>query len=239
MSGSFQKENDTMKKNRLLMGFVACVLFCGSCVATGMIPAESLPGTPGATEIDLHRVTPGDIIEVSLWEIEGLTTYEVQTSREGTIDLMFIEDIPVLGLTEEELDEFLTKELSYYYVDPNVIVRIKEVVYVFGETERPGAYTFENGLTLASIIASAGGPTRDAQLKNVLVIRDYYTDPVVIESNFSNLLKKADLHQNITLKGGDIVFLPSTVISDVNYFLVQIQPLLEILLYPTRVAPIP
>jgi polysaccharide export outer membrane protein len=227
-----------MKKPFLIAAVFSLSILTFSCATTGGIPAANLPSTPEDTEKYQHRVEPGDMIVVSLWEADGLKDYESQVKRDGTINLMFIEDIPVMGLTEKELDDRITKELKIYYVDPNVSVKIKEVVYVLGESKSPGAYYFENGLTLASIIASSGGPTRDAKLKNVVVIRDYNTNPQVIVSDFSRMLKMGDMTQNIILKGGDIVYLPSTSISNVKYFAQQLIPVIDLIFTPTRVTPI-
>jgi polysaccharide export outer membrane protein len=227
-----------MKRPFLIVAILSLFIFTCSCATTGGIPAANLPSAPKDTEKYQHRVEPGDIIEVSIWEADGLKNYESQVSREGTINLMFIENIPVIGLTEKELDEKITKELKIYYVDPNVSVKIKEIVYVLGESEAPGAYNFENGLTLASIIASSGGPTKEAKLKNVVVIRDYNTNPQVIVSDFSRMLKKGDMTQNIILKGGDIVYLPSSGISDVKFFAEQLLPIIDLIFTPTRVTPL-
>jgi polysaccharide export outer membrane protein len=204
-----------------------------SCTTNGRTPVgtvHSLPTEAGRYE---HRIQPGDFIDISLWEEGEFKEYSVQVSKGGTINLLFIEDISVLGLTSKELDKHLSQVLSEYYVSPMLTVKIKEVVYVLGEAKNPGAYTFEDGLTLAAIIASAGGVTEDAKLKNVLVIRGYNKNPEVLVANFRRMMKKGDLTQNIYLKGGDIVFLPSTTISNVNYYIAQIMPILELLMFPT------
>ncbi len=227
-----------MKNSFFIVIIVFLLILTSSCTTTGGIPSANLPSAPKDTERYQHEVEPGDIIVVSLWEADGLKDYESQVKRDGTIDLMFIKDIPVMGLNERDLEEKINEELLYYYVSPNVNVRIKEVVYVLGEANVPGAYNFENGLTLASIIASSGGPTRDAKLKNVVVIRDYNTNPQVIVSDFSRMLKMGDMTQNIILKGGDIVYLPSTSISNVKYFAQQLIPVIDLIFTPTRVTPI-
>lgn len=207
-----------------------------SCTTTGGTPAgaaHSLPTEAGRYE---HRAQPGDFINITIWEEGELKEYEVQVSKAGTISFLFFEDVNVLGMTNKELDKHLSQVLSEYYVSPMLTVKIKEVVYVLGEAKNPGAYTFENGLTLAAILASASGPTKDAKLKNVLVIRGYNKKPEVVVANFKRMMKKGDLTQNIYLKGGDIIFLPSTTISNVNYFVTQLMPILELLMFPTRVV---
>ncbi len=207
-----------------------------SCTPSGSMRAGSVHSLPTEASRYEHRVQPGDFIDINLWEEGELKEYKVQVSKAGTISFIFFEEIKVLGMTNKELDKHLVEVLSEYYVSPILNVKIREVVYVFGEAHKPGAYTFENGLTLAAILASAGGPTKDAKLRNVLIIRGYNKNPDVVVANVGRMMKKGDLTQNIYLKGGDIIFLPSTTIANVNYFAKQLMPILEFIMFPTQVV---
>ncbi len=206
-----------------------------SCAPGGSTRAGAIHSLPTEAKRYEHRVQPGDFIDINLWEEGETKEYKVQVSKTGTISFIFLEDIAVLGLTQRELDKHLTSVLTEYYVSPILDVKIREIVYVFGEASNPGAYTFKDGLTLAAILASAGGPTKDAKLRNVLIIRGYNKDPKIVVSNIRRMMRKGDLTQNIYLQGGDIVFLPSTTISNVNYFLKQIEPIIDFLMFPSKV----
>jgi len=218
---------------------IPCVLlfFLCACAAGSGFPGAVVTDATEFKDAGPDRLKPGDALEISIWEGAEEKKNEARVSREGTIDLMFIEDIPVSGLTETELDDFLTEELAYYYVTPKVNVKIKELVYVLGEVGQPGVYDFQNGLNLIAVITSAGGPTRDAKMKNVLIIRNYVSAPQVVVSDLSRMLRKGDLSQNLMLHGGDIVFLPSKVIADVNYYLNEIKPIIDFVIFPTRLIP--
>ncbi|MFA5286743.1 MAG: hypothetical protein WC394_00510, partial [Candidatus Omnitrophota bacterium] len=68
-----------------------------------------------------------------------------------------------------------------------------------------------------------GGYTREtAALKSVILIRQGYSSkPKVIKANILKLIQKADVSQNYKLEAGDIVYVPKTLISDLDQFIDQ------------------
>ncbi len=202
-----------------------------SCAGTGGIHANTVPSKPEDAVRYQHRIIPGDSIHITLWEVDQPKEINAQVKNDGTIDIMFIKGLKVMGLTEEELNTFLTKELSFYYVNPQFTASLNAYVYLLGEVKTPGAYTFEKGQSLVAVLAVAGGPTKDAKLRNTLIIRgDYHNNPTVIVADTSRLLKSGDLSENVILQAGDIIYVPSKVIADVNYYITQITPLLDLFL---------
>jgi len=224
-----------MKPNRLFTTILLILLLVGAgCAAAPSIPANALPSTPADSNTYEPTLKPGDDLIVTIWEPEEPVELEITVDRNGAIDVLFLEDIPVLGLTEKEVDDHLTDILSEYYVDPIVMITIHEMVYVLGEVDKPGAYDFQNGITLASILASAGGTTRDAKLRQVLVVRNYYTTPDIIISNMSGYLKKGNFNENVILRSGDVVYVPSTHVSDIAYVANQLVTILRAAFYPAE-----
>ncbi len=222
-----------MKRN-IFFGILIFAALAASSCATGRVNADTLPSAPEDAVMYQHRIVPGDTIHVTIWEVDQPKEFNVQVKKDGTIDLMFMKDLKVMGLTEDELDDYLAKEVSTYYVNPRLSASLSPYVYVMGEVKTPGVYDFTKGQTLVSLLAVAGGPTRDAKLHNTVIIRgDYRNNPTVIVSDASRMLRKGDLSENVILQSGDIIFVPSTVISDVNYFLTEIKPLLDIFLIGT------
>jgi hypothetical protein len=53
-------------------------------------------------------------------------------------------------------------------------------------------------------------------------------------SDVKALLRKADLGQNIRLQDGDLVYIPRMLIGDINDWIANTKPLLELILYPGR-----
>jgi len=111
-------------------------------------------------------------------------------------------------------------------------------VYVFGEVEEPGAYTFESQkIRLLDAISEAGGPTVFASQSNTKIVRGDITKPEIITSNLRGLLEKGDQSQNVALVAGDLVYVPRSGWGNVNLFYKRIKPLLELIVYPARPTP--
>ncbi|MBW2332123.1 MAG: hypothetical protein JRF08_01305 [Deltaproteobacteria bacterium] len=71
----------------------------------------------------------------------------------------------------------------------------------------------------------------------IKIIRGYGEKPekpIILSANLDQILKKGDLAQNISLKDGDVVYVPRTAIGDINQFIANTVPLLDYLFYPGR-----
>lgn len=126
-------------------------------------------------------------------------------------------------------------------IDDGDIVTVPELptygerVYVFGEVATQGIYRLKDAYDLLAAVSKAGGTTRVAVDSDVKIIRGYEKNrekPIILSANLDEILKKGDIVQNIPLQNGDVVYVPRTVIGDINEFIVNTTPLLDYLLYP-------
>ncbi len=92
-------------------------------------------------------------------------------------------------------------------------------VYVLGEVKAPQIVTIKGKLTVIDAITEAGGFTRDAIRKSVMIIRGELGSQQGIRVNARQILKEGDISQNIELEPGDIVFVPKTFIVHIERFL--------------------
>jgi len=51
-------------------------------------------------------------------------------------------------------------------------------------------------------------------------------------ADVKSLLRKADISQNVRLKDGDLVYVPRMLIGDINDWIINMTPLLNLILYP-------
>ncbi len=98
---------------------------------------------------------------------------------------------------------------------PNVAAK---KVFVLGEVRQPLVTSLKYALNLVEIIAMAGGFTKDAEKKNVLVIRGGLGDPKILTVNVEAITRRGRIDQNIALRNGDIVYAPPSLIADVDRF---------------------
>ncbi|KAF0120318.1 MAG: polysaccharide export outer membrane protein, partial [bacterium] len=110
----------------------------------------------------------------------------------------------------------------------------KDKIFVLGEVTAPGAYSFKHEIDLVTAISLAGGYSYDAKEKNILVIRGYPAKTNVLVANLKDFLRQGDFSQNIPLQSGDVVYVPRSVIGDINYYVSRLTPMLDFTFYPSR-----
>lgn len=194
--------------------------------------AETLEGPQAEAfqKVASYRIGGGDILEITVWRNEDLDK-SVIVGPDGRISYPLIGTVPAVGLTIEELDQILTKELKRFIRSPEVSVAIQKFggmkVILLGEVKGPGIYTPSGGATIIDVIASAGGFSDNAVKHGTFVIRG--TGPGQTQIYRLNLARifKGDLSQNITLASNDIIYVPKRFIARLNFAISQITPLLS------------
>jgi polysaccharide export outer membrane protein len=121
-------------------------------------------------------------------------------------------------------------------VDIPELPEFGERVYVMGEVVKQGIYPLKDAQDLLAALSLAGSITSLAKEENTLIVRGYEqgTQPLVMMSDVKALLRKADLAQNVRLQDGDLVYVPRMLIGDINDWIRNTTPLLELILYPAR-----
>jgi polysaccharide biosynthesis/export protein len=110
-------------------------------------------------------------------------------------------------------------------------------VYVFGEVQKPGAYTFSGSeMRLIDAISEAGGTTPFAYRTDTKVVRGDITQPEILSADLARLIERGDRSQNLLLASGDMVYVPRSGFGDIKLFYDQVRPLLEMVLWPARVV---
>lgn len=103
-------------------------------------------------------------------------------------------------------------------------------VFVFGEVAKPGAIPYRTDMTLAEVIAEAGGITEVAAADSTRIIRGNLRDaPTVLTADVESLVRRGDLRQDVRVLSRDIVIVPRTGLGNWNAFLAKIRPTLEII----------
>ncbi|MEE9610754.1 MAG: SLBB domain-containing protein [Desulfatiglandales bacterium] len=121
-------------------------------------------------------------------------------------------------------------------VDVPLLGIFGERIYVLGEVKKQGVYRLDNAQDLLAAISLAGSYTNQAKEENTLIVRGYEPgkEPLVMMADVKALLRKGDLSQNIRLRDGDLVYVPSMLIGDINRWIDNISPMLDILLWPGK-----
>ena len=130
--------------------------------------------------------------------------------RDGTIFFPYVGVLKVDGLSLSELRRKLThmldKYIQYPQVDVSVIGYESQKVYITGEVNNVGPLPITSSpLTLLDAVSRVGGFKVNADLRNVVLIRDGQENII----SLADLLQKGDFMQNRLLKHGDLLYFPS------------------------------
>lgn len=184
-------------------------------------PEVSVMITAFGTAQSLYFLKP----EISFVKVNELST-EQTVAPDGNLYLPLVGMIQASGLTLNQLSNRIKEKVTQFVENPEVSITIKEFggrkIIVLGEVTDPGVYTFTGKASVLEALGWAGGYTRNAVLKNVLVIRGDLSSPKVFNLNLHKVLKRTDLSQNLTIEPKDIIYVPRTVVSEVSYILTQL-----------------
>ena len=102
----------------------------------------------------------------------GATLQGYLVDPDGNITFPVLGEVPVLGKTREELEEYLTEALEIYVKDAVVRVRLVNFkVTVVGEIGNSVIEVPDERISIIQAVARAGGISYDGKRENVLVVR--------------------------------------------------------------------
>jgi protein involved in polysaccharide export with SLBB domain len=170
-----------------------------------------------------YKIGPGDILEITFWNSNQPTKEEITVRQDGKISFGFVEDLAVTGLTSSQLDDLLTRRMREYVKKPRIDVAIKEynskfvtLLGAIGDRglshKGPGKYKLKGKTTLLEALTRAGGPERDADLRNVNVRRQ---NGRTVTLDLFAAISRGDPDQDLVLDNNDVVFIP-TLNKDAN-----------------------
>ena len=161
-----------------------------------------------------YFIGPEDVLTITVWRNVDLSR-EVTVRPDGKISLPLIGDITAVGRTPSQLSEDISAKLKEYKENPQVSIVVKEVnsyaIYVLGEVAKPGKYPLRSKTTLLQGITIASGFTPTAA-RNKMVVFRFAKDgqgQVKIKASYDDIVLRDGSNQNIELKPGDQIVVPS------------------------------
>lgn len=180
------------------------------------LPADSLNFATGESDYTLGA---GDRVNLNIFQVEEYSgDYPVLV--DGTISLPLVGRVDVRGLSLKETSDKVSQKYSTYLKRPIITVGLIAPrplkVGISGEVDNPGSYevalTGENPQfpSVTDMIQQAGGITTIADVRNVRVRREIKGKDVVYNANLWDLLTKGKIKEDISLRDGDNIFIPTT-----------------------------
>jgi protein involved in polysaccharide export with SLBB domain len=114
---------------------------------------------------------PGDAIRVEIWREKDLSG-EFPVGVDGTVTLPLLGRQRLVDIPMEQIRDTLIALYGRTLRNPSIDVTPIRRVSVLGEVQKPGLYGADPTLSLAGVVALAGGSTEDGNLNSIRIIRD-------------------------------------------------------------------
>ena len=170
----------------------------------------SLTATKQDSLIKQGVIKPGDQIQITVWGYPEFNTTTLVKDY-GSVTIPLVGDVMAAGLTENEFTNSVKERLSQYVKgEPKVTishVELNKRVSVMGAVNKQDNYPAISEVSLVEIIAAAGGPAPNADLRNVKIFRKGRRNDV-IDVDLTRQLQSGDLADIPKVNPGDVVFVP-------------------------------
>ncbi len=157
-----------------------------------------------------YRLGPGDEVIIDIWGASQNTLRE-QISPDGTINIAGIGPLYLSGMTIDESQQYLTRELSRIYSDENNQIRVTLgntrtiQINVMGEVVQPGTYSLSSFSTMFHALYRAGGVNDIGSLREVQLVRN---GKKVATIDVYDFIMKGKAQDDIRLEEGDVIIVP-------------------------------
>jgi polysaccharide biosynthesis/export protein len=163
-----------------------------------------------------YKIGTGDVLDVVLTKELAQDRQAPEVKPNGKVTLGFFE-VRVAGLTTEQAGHEIHRVLAPAYRDLHIEVSVKEyrskVVAVLGGAKKDGRFALRGKTSLMDVIAEAGGPDPQADLRAVRLLR---RDGHVYTIDLIRLVSDTRMRELI-VDAGDVLFISSR--EDVKVFL--------------------
>jgi polysaccharide export outer membrane protein len=143
------------------------------CADTSQPIYGLVAANPGLAKLDrIYRLGISDHLKVEVFGEPELTA-ESEVSASGNISLPLLGAVPAKGRTIDEMTATLRDRLRQGYLkNPEVNVQVLNYrpIYVQGEVRHGGEFAYKPGLSIADVVALAGGYTYRS-VTNSIVLR--------------------------------------------------------------------
>ena len=165
-----------------------------------------------------YTLGAGDRVRIDIFNVPEYSG-EYQVLVDGTINLPIIGSVTVQGMSLQTASTVISNQFARYLKRPLVTLSLLSPrplkIALSGEVNRAGSVVIPFGEgrqfpTLSQAIQIAGGTTQAANIRQVQVRRRISPGrQQVITSNMWDVLENGNLAQDITLRDGDTIFIPT------------------------------
>ena len=194
-------------------------LALAACATGGTeLPTANYSSTAIAPS-EAYTIGPLDEITIHVWRNPELSADKVRVRPDGRLTIPLVQDIPAVGKTATQLQDYIAGELAKYIEQPivSVIVNTPEgnftqQVRVIGATGQPASLPYRANMTVLDAMIAVGGLNEFAAGNRAKLIRLNHETGTQVEYRLrlSDLIRKGDSTANVMLKPGDTIIIPES-----------------------------
>lgn len=185
--------------------------------------------------LETYALGPGDQLRVDVLVNNDLFVEPIDqiVLLDGSLTLPWVGKVSVAGLNPIQAEEKIVDAYRRYIRDPRVTFQLLQPrpirVGIVGEIKRPGGYTLQVNSeageqseasesrtrfwpSVTQAISNAGGITRAADVRSVVIKREGMSE--LIQVSLWDLVESGDLRQDVLLRDGDQIFIPTAQVID-------------------------
>lgn len=147
---------------------VGWVLVLALPLALPARPAPAQVAAPGAASDALLQ--PGDMLRINVWRNPDVSG-ELEVGADGALVHPFYRGVRLAGLPGAEVERRLTETLRRIQTEPQFAMQPLVRVTVTGEVRQPGLSRQPVSVTIADVLALAGGTTERARAGDIRLVR--------------------------------------------------------------------
>jgi polysaccharide export outer membrane protein len=155
-------------------------------------------------ELFAQAINPGDGVRISYLDIEEVITGDYYIQPNGLLNLPLIGIINTSNRDFKEIKSLIESRYDSLYKNPYLSINALFRINILGEVAAPGFYYVSDYEKFTAILAFAGGPTEDADLGDIVLIRDFEAVEVDVES----IIQEGSTATDFGLQSGDQIYVP-------------------------------
>ncbi len=170
-------------------------------------------GETGVLQPQATTLGPGDRLAIRVYQDEKLGG-EFAVASDGTISFPLVGKVEVQGLTCSHVEDDLVERLAAGYIrTPSVTCSVvafnSKKIFVFGEVKEPGAFVFEDSMSVVQAVTLAGGFSDRAAPNETALVRTVAGEKRRVRIPMEQILRGEV--ENLLLLPGDILFVPTSI----------------------------
>lgn len=181
---------------------------------------------------------PGDAVRIQIWELYEESAGNLNLSGDYGIDpdgfiiIPLLGEIKVRGVTVYELSQTLQEKLKVYFKNPYVLVRPLIRLTMQGAFNHAGSYLVDPATSLWNLVAMAGGPASNCDIKGMSVERG---GQVVFKKLLESFEKGVSLEE-VGIESGDQIIAPVRTTIDLGMLIGIINLVASVVLLYLRLS---